>query len=54
MIGVDDCCRAILAALRQRELAGKVWELTDGQGYTLNTLVSRIRAFLQLPMPELL
>lgn len=53
MISVGDCCRAIIAAIQQPQLAGKVWELSDGQGYTLNTLVSRVRQSLQRPLPVL-
>lgn len=53
MIGRDDCCRAICAALSCAALSGGVWELHDGQVHTLDSLVRDVRAWLQLPPPRL-
>ncbi|HTR01050.1 MAG TPA: NAD(P)-dependent oxidoreductase [Candidatus Acidoferrum sp.] len=53
MIGVGDCCRAVVAAMEQSALAGQAWDLTDGERYTLNALVGRIRQARQLPLPWL-
>ncbi|MEI7950832.1 MAG: NAD-dependent epimerase/dehydratase family protein [Gammaproteobacteria bacterium] len=51
MISTQDCCRAIMAALTNPALAGKVWELNDGETYTLAELVIQVRRHLQLPLP---
>jgi nucleoside-diphosphate-sugar epimerase len=51
MIGRDDCCRAIAAALQHPALAGQIWELNDGVAYTLTDLVHKVREQLHLPPP---
>ena len=51
MISVEDCCRALIAALDNRALAGRVWELNDGVQYSLQELVVQVRRRLQLPLP---
>ncbi len=53
MVSKNDCCRAIVAALNNKALAGKVWELNDGIPYTLQELVVQVRRRLQLPLPLL-
>ncbi len=52
MISVQDCCSAIAVALTAPQLAGRVWELNDGVGYTLDGLVSLIRRHYSLPVPR--
>lgn len=51
MIDVDDCARAIATALTVPALAGAVWELNDGETYTLDALVSMIRRHYGLAPP---
>ena len=53
MIGLDDCARAIAAALTMPALDNAVWELNDGQTYTLDSLVSMIRQHYGLAPPSL-
>ncbi len=52
MISVEACAEAILAALGNPQLTGKVWELNDGVAYTLDDLVVQVRRQLRLPMPR--
>lgn len=51
MIGRDDCCLAVAAALQQPDLHAQVWELSDGVAYTFTDLVLKVRAQLNLPPP---
>ena len=53
MISREDCCTAIAVALEYPALQGGIWELHDGQHYTLDALVRSTRAQLQLPLPGL-
>lgn len=53
MISVEDLCRAILAALVVEGLPNKVWELSDGTRYTLDTLVGEVRRSLGLAAPAI-
>ncbi len=53
MIAREDCCSAIVAALTCPALQGRVWELHDGQHYTLDALVRSVRQYLGLPPPLL-
>lgn len=40
MIGLNDLCHAICAALDKPELYGRVWEVNDGGTYTLSEIVN--------------
>jgi len=51
MISVEDCCQALIVALGNPALAGKIWELNDGVRYSLQELVMQVRRRLQLPLP---
>lgn len=51
MISVQDCGGAIMAALVEPQLAGRVWEINDGESYTLDSLVALIRRHYGLPVP---
>lgn len=53
MISREDCCKAIVAALECGKVAGRSWELHDGQAYTLESLVQAVRNYLALPLPLL-
>lgn len=52
MISVQDCNRAVVAALEQPTLSGRIWELSDGVQYKLPELCLRIRQRLHLPQPR--
>ena len=51
MISVDDCARAITTALTAPALREDVWDLNDGETYTLDSLVSMIRQHYGLALP---
>lgn len=53
MISLDDCCLAIVASIGNATLAGRCWELNDGQAYSLDTLVRHVRASLGYGAPWL-
>ncbi len=53
MISREDCCRAILAAVESGAVAGRSWELHDGQAYTLESLGRAVRRSKALPLPLL-
>jgi len=53
MIGLEDCCKAIMLAQEQKGLAGFSWELNDGHVHTLNLLVMQVREYLGLAPPWL-
>jgi UDP-glucose 4-epimerase len=53
MLSVQDLSRAIVAALQAPALPDRVWELADGQSYTLSELVRVIRSTLGLRQPSL-
>lgn len=53
MISREDCCQAIVTALECGMVAGRSWELHDGQDYTLESLVQAVRNYLALPQPLL-
>lgn len=54
MISLDDCCRAIAAALDKPELFGRVWELNDGRSYTLTDIIHRVLDVQKLRQPFLI
>ncbi|HWK55283.1 MAG TPA: NAD-dependent epimerase/dehydratase family protein [Hyphomicrobiales bacterium] len=51
MIGLQDCCRAIIAALDVEALEGGVWQLDDGTAYPIASLFTQVRRQLGLPAP---
>jgi hypothetical protein len=53
LIGLDDCCRAIIAGLDIDGLEGQCWQLDDGHCYEVATLLRETRRQLQLPPPWL-
>lgn len=53
MLSVDDLCGAIQLAAMTEALPGGVWELSDGESYTLDQIVYHVRALLGLPLPRL-
>jgi nucleoside-diphosphate-sugar epimerase len=52
MIGVEDCCTAIAAAVTAPALVGGVWEVQDGMPYRMQQLVAEIRGSKGLPVPR--
>lgn len=52
LISVQDLCRAISAALLANELPDQAWELSDGQNYTLTSVVHEVRDALGLAQPK--
>jgi nucleoside-diphosphate-sugar epimerase len=52
MIGLDDCCAAIAAAVTAPALVGRVWDVQDGTPYSLQPLVAEIRGSKGLPVPR--
>jgi nucleoside-diphosphate-sugar epimerase len=54
MISLDDCCRAIAAALDKPQLFGRVWELNDGRVYTLTDIIHRVLDIRKLRQPFLI
>ncbi|MES2626939.1 MAG: NAD-dependent epimerase/dehydratase family protein [Pseudomonadota bacterium] len=51
MLGVRDFCRAITASVTTGGLEGQVWDISDGEIYTLDTIVARVRHYLGYKMP---
>jgi nucleoside-diphosphate-sugar epimerase len=53
MISVEDVARAIVCAIDAPALPDRIWELADGQRYTLDGLVRDVRATLGFAPPPL-
>ncbi|HHX83580.1 MAG TPA: NAD-dependent epimerase/dehydratase family protein, partial [Pseudomonadaceae bacterium] len=53
MIGLDDCCRALVTALQTPTLDGHCWDLNDGGHYSLDILVQELRKRAGLARPWL-
>ena len=53
MIGLDDCCRALVTALQTPTLAGQCWDLNDGGQYSLDILAQEVRKRAGLARPWL-
>ncbi len=53
MLGVNDFCRAIALSVTAAGLEGKTWDVNDGEVYTLDTIVARVRHYLGYKMPVL-
>ncbi|MDR0780808.1 MAG: NAD-dependent epimerase/dehydratase family protein [Pseudomonadales bacterium] len=53
LIGLEDCCRAIIAGLDIEALQGRSWQLDDGVRYDLADLFRRVRHQLGLTPPLL-
>ncbi|HEY0962924.1 MAG TPA: NAD-dependent epimerase/dehydratase family protein [Pseudomonadales bacterium] len=51
MISVEDMARALLNAVEAETLPQQIWELSDGQVYTLDGIVRAVRNELQLSQP---
>ena len=51
MISRRDLCRALVCVAAAGPLPDQIWELADGQRYTLNAIVRGVRGALGLPMP---
>jgi nucleoside-diphosphate-sugar epimerase len=51
LIGLEDCCRAIIAGLEIEALEGQRWQLDDGVRYDLAELFRRVRKQLGLAPP---
>ncbi len=52
MISVHDLCRALVIVLATEGLPDQIWEVADGQQYTLSGLVRHVRGTLGLPLPR--
>jgi UDP-glucose 4-epimerase len=53
LIGLEDCCRAIIASLEREDLEGQCWQLDDGVCYEVAALFVRVRQQLGLAPPLL-
>ena len=51
MIGVEDMARALVRVVEADALPVRIWELADGQEYTLDGIVRAVRNELHLPQP---
>lgn len=51
MIGLDDFCHAITLTVTAGGVEGQVFDVHDGERYTLDTIVARIRHYLGYKMP---
>lgn len=51
MLGVRDFCRAITLAVTTGGLEGQIWDVSDNEIYTLDTIVARVRHYLGYKMP---
>lgn len=51
MISVEDMARALVHAVEADKLPQQIWELADGQEYTLDAIVRAVRDELHLPQP---
>jgi UDP-glucose 4-epimerase len=51
LIGLEDCCRAIIAGLEIEALEGQCWQLDDGVRYQVAELFRRVRKQLGLAPP---
>ena len=51
MIGVHDFCRVITQSVTTGGLEGRTWDIDDGETYTLDTIVARVRHYLGYKMP---
>jgi nucleoside-diphosphate-sugar epimerase len=51
MVGVQDFCRAIALSVTTADLEGQSWDINDGEIYTLDTIVARVRHYLGYKMP---
>jgi nucleoside-diphosphate-sugar epimerase len=51
MLSITDCCRAITLSVTAGGLEGQIWDLYDGELYTLDTIVARVRRYLGYKMP---
>jgi nucleoside-diphosphate-sugar epimerase len=52
MLGVRDFCRAITLSVTTGGLEGQIWEISDGEIYTLDTIVARVRHYLGYKLPH--
>lgn len=52
MISVHDLCRALVLLLATQGPGGRIWELGDGESYTLDRIVYHVRATLGLRQPR--
>lgn len=53
LIGLEDCCRAIIAGLDIEALEGRAWQLDDGVRYDIAEMFHRVRTQLGLAPPLL-
>ncbi|MDY6982054.1 MAG: NAD-dependent epimerase/dehydratase family protein, partial [Pseudomonadota bacterium] len=52
MISVEDMARALVLAVEVPAFPRQIWELADGQVYTLDGIVRAVRTELNLPQPS--
>jgi nucleoside-diphosphate-sugar epimerase len=51
MVSLADFCRAIALSITAGGLEGQIWDIHDGELYTLDTIVARVRHYLGYKMP---
>ena len=51
MLGVHDFCRALTLSVTTGGLEGQTFDVNDGEIYTLDTIVARVRHYLGYKMP---